>query len=353
METQVALPAPAAETAPIGATSSGRAIRAFRFGDIEQVLDRRDLISYAECMWNGRWYEPPIPMRDLARAFRVSPHHSSAIIYKRDQLVRHFKPSRLLDRRNFGDMAFNFLTTGNAYLEQRSNLAGGALKLKNSPALYTRRGREDGAFFWVPGYKQEQAFRDGAVFQLTETDLSQEIYGTPEYLAAMSSGFLNEDATLFRRKYFKNGSHAGFIFYLNEPTMTDEDADAIEQALDDSKGVGNFKNMFIHAPGGKKDGVQLIPVGEVAAKDEFLGIKEVTRDDILASHRVPPILLGVVPKNAGGFGNIMDAADTFHPTVIEPLMSRFLEINDWIGEEAVAFEEYRPLSKAGGAAARN
>ena len=31
----------------------------------------------------------------------------------------------------------------------------------------------------------------------------------------------------------------------------------------------------------------------------FLNIKDVTRDDILAAHRVPPQLLGVVPKNTG------------------------------------------------------
>ena len=62
----------------------------------------------------------------------------------------------------------------------------------------------------------------------------------------------------------------------------------------------------MYAPSGKKDGIQLIPVSEVTAKDEFLNIKNVTRDDLLGAHRVPPQLLGVVPGNTGGFG----AADT-------------------------------------------
>lgn len=33
----------------------------------------------------------------------------------------------------------------------------------------------------------------------------------PEYLSALNATWLNESATLFRQRYYKNGSHAGFI----------------------------------------------------------------------------------------------------------------------------------------------
>lgn len=49
---------------------------------------------------------------------------------------------------------------------------------------------------------------------------------------------------------------------------------------------GNFRNLFLYAPGGKKDGVQILPVTEIAVKDEFFNIKNCTRDDVLAAHRV-------------------------------------------------------------------
>ncbi|MFP3604649.1 hypothetical protein SB753_22365 [Paraburkholderia sp. SIMBA_053] len=39
-------------------------------------------------------------------------------------------------------------------------------------------------------------------------------------------------------------------------------------ALKNSKGPGNFRNLFMYAPNGKKDGIQVIPVSEVTAKDE-------------------------------------------------------------------------------------
>lgn len=68
----------------------------------------------------------------------------------------------------------------------------------------------------------------------------------------------------------------------------------------DSKGPGNFRNLFVYSPTGKKDGIQLVPVSEVAAKDEFNSIKNQTRDDVLASLRIPPQLMRIVPQNAGG-----------------------------------------------------
>jgi len=91
-------------------------------------------------------------------------------------------------------------------------------------------------------------------------------------MPAIQSALLNESAMLFRRKYYTNGSHAGFILYLSDPQVNDADVTSLREALKDARGPGNFKNLFLHSPGGKKDGVQLIPVSEVAAKDEFTGI---------------------------------------------------------------------------------
>lgn len=46
-----------------------------------------------------------------------------------------------------------------------------------------------------------------------------------------------------------------------------------------AKGPGNFRNIFFYSPNGKKDGVQVIPISEVAARDDFFNIKNVTRDE--------------------------------------------------------------------------
>ena len=111
----------------------------------------------------------------------------------------------------------------------------------------------------------------------------------------------------------------------------------MKAALKASKGPGNFRNMFVHAPQGKEHGIKLLPIAEVGAKDEFLGIKNTMRDDVLAAHRVPPQLLGIIPANAGGFGDPAKATDMFFELEIEPVQSVFLEVNDLLGLPAVSF----------------
>ncbi|MDZ5457016.1 phage portal protein [Azohydromonas lata] len=314
-------------------------VQAFTFGDPEPVL-QREILDYIECWMNGRWYEPPVSLDGLAKAFRANPHHTSSIYFKRNVLASLFQPHRLLSREAFGALVLDYLTFGNAYLEKRNALSGRALQLRHALAKYTRRGADMESYFFVRGWRDEHQFEPGSVWHLREPDINQEVYGLPEYLSALQAALLNESATLFRRRYYNNGSHAGFILYVSDNAQSQGDIDAMRQALRESKGVGNFRNLFYYAPGGKTDGIKIIPISEVAAKDEFLNIKGVTRDDVLAAHRIPPQLLGIVPSNAGGFGDVEKAAAVFVRNEITPLQNRLASLNEWLGEEVVQFAPY-------------
>lgn len=311
---------------------------AFTFGDADPVLERSSLLGYIENWSNGRWYEPPVSMHGLARAFDMPGPHASCIRLKVNLLTKHFRPSRWLDRANFRKFALDFLALGNAYLERRDNLAGRPLRLIHSLGRYTRRGIEEGSYFFVSNVAQEHEFEAGAIFHLVQEHPAQEIYGVPEFFGAMQAGLLGEAATLFRRRYYLNGSHAGFIFYAAGAGISNEDADKVRTAMRQSKGPGNFRNLFLHAPNGKKDDIQIIPISEVAAKDEFLNIKRVSRDEMLAAHRTPPQLVAIIPENNGGFGDVQKAQDVFMLNEIAPLMARMEEVNDWLGVPAVAFD---------------
>ena len=315
-------------------------MEAFAFGEPAPVLDRRELLDYIQCLDNGKWYETPISFDGLAKTFRCSPHHASCIYVKRNILVSTFEPSPVLSRAEFSRFVLEYLIFGNAYVERHNARSGKLLTLKALPARYVRRGSDLDTYWYVRGWKDEQAFAKGAVFHLMEPDINQEIYGLPEYLSALNATWLNESATLFRRRYYKNGSHAGFILYMTDAAQSEDDITALRTALRDSKGPGNFRNLFMYAPSGKKDGIQIIPVAEVAAKDEFWNIKNTTRDDQLAAHRVPPQLIGVIPANTGGFGDVAKAAAVFARNEVEPLQARMLELNDWAGEEVVRFKPY-------------
>lgn len=328
------------QTAP--ATPAG--FEAFSFGDPTPVLDSAEVVDCFECWLNGKWYEPPVSFTGLAKSFNASVHHSSAIYFKANILTDTFVPNKYLSRETFKRLALDFLTFGNAYPERRASRSGLTLQINHSLAKYVRRGREVDSYFFVNASSQEYEFPTGSIFHLMEPDINQEMYGVPQYLSALQSAWLNEAATLFRRKYYKNGSHAGFVFYMTDAKANNDDVMKIRKAIHESKGPGNFRNLFMYSPGGNKDGIQILPVSDVAAKDEFFNIKGVTRDDVLAAHRVPPQLMGIMPSNAGGFGAVEPAARVFARNELVPLQTQFLALNDWLGQEVVRFDKYELIT---------
>ncbi|MFP6562362.1 phage portal protein [Paraburkholderia sp. B3] len=325
---------------PAAAASRAPKATAFTFGDPMPVMSRADLLDYSELVEVNGWYEPPVSWTGLAKSFRAGTHHASALYFKRNVLASTFIPHPLLSRDTFRRWALDFLMFGNGYIERQANRLGGTLKFEAVPAKYTRRRVDLTSYVQTDGWQAVHEFDAGAVHHLIEPDVNQEVYGLPEYLGALHAAWLNESSTLFRRRYYENGSHAGFILYLTDPAQNQDDVDSLRDALKNAKGPGNFRNLFYYAPNGKKDGLQLIPVSEVAAKDEFFNIKNITRDDLLAAHRVPPQLLGIVPSNTGGFGAADTAAKVFGRNEIAPLQAQFTAINDWFGDEIVKFLPY-------------
>jgi PBSX family phage portal protein len=234
----------------------------------------------------------------------------------------------------------DYLVFANGYLEKRLSVTGQLMKLEASPAKYTRRGIEEGVYWYVSSYTHPHQFAPGSVCHLLEPDVNQELYGMPEYLSALNSAWLNESATLFRRKYYLNGAHAGYIMYVTDAIQSSTDVEAIRKAMTNSKGMGNFKNIFLYAPNGKSDGIKIVPLSEVATKDDFFNIKKVSAADLHDAHRVPFKLMGGKPENIGSMGDIEKVARVFVRNELTPLQGRFKEINDWLGMEVIRFKDY-------------
>lgn len=62
---------------------------------------------------------------------------------------------------------------------------------------------------------------------------------------------------------------------------------------------------------------------------------------MLASLRIPPQLMGIVPQNAGGFGSISEAAQIYVANELEPIQARMAQVNDWMEDEIIRFNAYR------------
>lgn len=337
-----ALPAVTPAPAALAAPAKGKIILK-SFGDAEPVLDGHALFEYGYCPYstNNLWYDMPYDIRAVAKLFRATSHHTSAIVVKRNILTSDYIPHPLLPLHQFNALVLNLLTFSNAYAHVLRNRFGGVVAIQSRQALLMRRGADLVSYYQLSTYEaQEHQFNPGDIVHIYEPDITQDLYGIPTYLSSINSILLNEAATLFRRRYYKNGAHAGFILHLTDAMQTQEDVEELEQAMEDSKGAGNFKNMLIYTPNGKEKGIQLIPIAEVAAKDEFYNIKLASRDDQLAGHRMPPQLVGVVPQNSGGFGDIEKAFRVLYYNEIIYLQQMLMQINSAIGIEVIKFKQH-------------
>ncbi|HBC0662446.1 TPA: phage portal protein [Escherichia coli] len=302
-----------------------------------------DLLDNAYCLSNGRYYETPVDWYGLARASRQTSWHQSALYFKRNALLGCFIPHRLLSRQAFSAFALDWFVFGNAFLELRTNRLGGKLELRHALAKYTRRGVEPDVYWFVQTGKPDHEFRQGRVCHVMNPDINQEVYGMPEYLGGLLSASLSHSADRFRKLYYDNGSHAGCIIYVGAAQVDRESMQALERSLQGARGGGAFKNLLLQAPNGGKDGVQILPFQQITARDEFINVKTVSRDDVLAAHRVPPQLMGAMPGGTGSFGDVEKAARVFAINELIPVMEAMKHVNDWLGEEVIRFNPYALL----------
>ncbi|AXF77466.1 phage portal protein [Erwinia tracheiphila] len=320
-------------------------LSAFTFDGPYPVTDGYDLLDNMYCADNGRWFETPVDWYGLARSFGQASWHQSALYFKRNALTGCYIPHPLLNRQAFSAFVLDWFVFGNCYLECRRNRLNGPLTLRHVPAKYTRRGSDLDTYWFIRQWKDEYMFKAGEVCHVMNPDIHQEIYGMPEYMGALLSASLSHSADKFRKLYYDNGSHAGCILYVGATQVDQESIKVVQKTLSEARGKGAFKNVLINAPGGGKDGVQLIPFSQISAKDEFLNIKSVTRDDILAAHRVPPQLMGAMPGEKGSFGDVEKAARVFAINELMPVMEALKHVNDWLGQDVIRFNPYALLEQ--------
>ncbi|WP_458118767.1 phage portal protein [Mannheimia haemolytica] len=268
-------------------------------------------------------FEPPINRWALAKLPHQNAQHCG-ILQSRAKMIVNGYQSGGLSKNEMHALVLNLLMFGDVGLLKVRNGFGKVVRLAPLSSLYLRCKR-DGCYRYlvrqslydmrtneVIDYKAED------IIFIKLYDPMQQLYGVPDYIGGIQSALLNTDATRFRRRYFANGSHLGFILYATDPDMDDDMEKAIRESITGSKGVGNFKSMFVNIAGGHPDGLKVIPIGDTGKKDEFGTIKDVSAQDILTAHRYPAGLAGIIPAS-GSFGDIEKIRNTYRLDEVLPM----------------------------------
>ncbi|WP_299002332.1 phage portal protein [uncultured Shewanella sp.] len=305
----------------------------FALGDPEPCLDNR-MTEYV-----GIWadmdgiYEPPISLNGLINLLSVNAQHGPILYFKANMIAKWFKPNSLLNYRAFKRVAFDFAWSANAYLQVITNPFNQVIQLKHLPAVTMRYTTQSGVYAQLQKNGNKVFFNPGEIIHIKEYHPKQGIYGVPQYYGGIQSALLNEDATLFRRRYFKNGSHMGFVFSMADPFITHDDEKKLRDAILQSRGVGNFRSLFLNNRSPKGDAektVKITPVGDIATKDEFERIKKITTNDMLSMHRAQEALSGQSSGDSPGFGDLDKITRAYYNNEVVPLQNDMRTINDYL-----------------------
>ncbi len=133
-----------------------------------------------------------------------------------------------------------------------------------------------------------------------EPDINPGIYGLPGYLSA----FISPAKTVCLCSAGSTTSTAAMrdLSYVHDRRSAEpgEDVNSIRRA-ESAKGPGSFRNLFMYSPNGK-DGIQIIhSVRKVAAR-MISEHQNVSRDDMMAAHRVPLAVMGLCRVMLGVLG---------------------------------------------------
>ncbi|MBE3743411.1 phage portal protein [Vibrio parahaemolyticus] len=270
----------------------------------ESIDSNSWMTTYSDLFYNDadNYWEPPISRSGLADIARANAYHGSLLIARANYVAGRFQSGGAIRRRHVQAFCRDYFTFGDAaFLKIRDGFKR-VVRLHPLPGMYLRR-RKNGNFVILERDNQQREYKKEDVIFLPQYDPQQQIYGLADYLGSIQSSLLNKDATLFRRRYYKNGAHMGFIFYATDPSLSEDDEKMLKEKIASSKGVGNFRSMFVNIPNGKEKGIQLIPVGDIATKDEFERIKNITAQDILVGHRFPVGKAGIIPQGTTSLGD--------------------------------------------------
>ncbi|SFC49306.1 phage portal protein [Pragia fontium] len=305
----------------VSATVNNKHMSVINFGKPEPVLTTGT--DYENIRYDGDndHYTLPINRLALAQLVNLNSQHGGIIYHRKNMLLSDYIDGGL-SHEEIEAVCFDFLIFGDVAIVKVRNGYGQVIGLAPLPSLYLRR-RKNGNFLVLQDDEPLEYSPDDIIY-IKQYDPQQPIYGLPDYISGIHAALLNSEATLFRRKYYHNGAHMGFILYANDPNMTDEIEEEIKRKIQDSQGVGNFRNLFVNIPNGEPDGIKIMPVGDVSAKDEFANVKNISGQDVFTAHRFPAGLGGLIPGPGVTLPDPEKSRNTYRKDEIIPIQKRLI-----------------------------
>jgi len=232
-------------------------------------------------------------------------------------IALHYVPAETVYINVMDDQSWTYELCGN----EGYTLSGNILAAFGESALLASKTAEGKAISTF-GY---EAPKPGAsvseIIHFSNPSSIDRFYGFPYWLAAVVTIELNQCVTQHKYDFFLNRGVPEFLLFILGKKLPPKDWKVITDMLDAQIGLQNSHKsvaMNIEDPDVKVQLEKLAMEG-AGMNDGFNEIKDVLALDVIAAHRVPPLIAGIVlPGRIGSANELPNALMLFHLLVAAP-----------------------------------
>jgi len=227
---------------------------------------------------------------------------------------------------------------GNAYIEV-VRLGGAVVGFYHLPArdVFVRKDRQG---FWQKGgagvgFCNFKALpfvaqgRDAAatsgreLIHLKKYSVQSSYYGMPEWLGSLVALATHQQVGEFNLRFFANSGMPDLALIIEGGSMNEEDMDTLQSYLAENiKGVVNAHKTVIIPVKERDVHVRIEKLSDIK-EGSFKLLKDLTRDEIVSAHGVPPRLVSILSAGGlGGSGEGIAQLSTFMNIDVVPGQSR-------------------------------
>jgi capsid portal protein len=264
-------------------------------------------------MMQNSLIEPFFSFDALLDLFYANTYHRRAIMLKASLLSNVTDASSLEGQtKTPKQLLYSFILNlelfGNAFLE----ISGKKLYLL--PTIEARVDRNHNIFQVKNGKKIELEAK-----QLAYYSPKSLFYGEPDYLGSLLSILTSSKIDGFNNAFFDNSAKADKAIVFENAEPNEEQMRAFEQFFGSNfKGYQNAHKTLIVTAHGENAKVRFEDLSRIDDLS-FEKLKNMTRDEIITAHGVPPRMMGIVTAGAlGGGGELIGQLHAFNQLTIIP-----------------------------------
>jgi PBSX family phage portal protein len=224
----------------------------------------------------------------------------------------------------------DFEVFGYSFLEVVRDLKGRFSQLYHIPAKHAiLRRNENGNIELVQSINDKtRVFAPDEFLVIKNYNPDNRYYGLPEYISSLPAILFDREMMEYNISRIRNNAIPDLIISVSGSQLTQAQKDVMKDFWSNNfKGSNNSGKTLLIETTAKDSQIQVTEIKSTYRDGAFRLAKRECRDEIIACHGVPPILLGI--KTSGSIGSGKDISEqlrTFKEIIIEPRQRRIEQL---------------------------